>query len=203
MAAEGAPAGILLAAGAGTRFGGGKLLQALPDGTPIGVASLRALLQSLDAVTAVTRKGDDLLARLLQENGARVVVCEDATLGMGHSLACAVAATPQASGWVVALADMPSLQPATIIAVARALAETGQIVVPVHAGQRGHPVGFPARLRTQLLGLKGDEGARTLLRDSGETLVRLEVDDPGAVRDIDTPADLRALTQSPPAVARG
>jgi len=196
VTAEGACAGILLAAGAGTRFGGRKLLQTLPDGTPVGVASLRHLQQALTTVIAVTRPRDDELTRLFEDEGARVVVCEDAGLGMGHSLACAVQATPSAAGWIVALGDMPALRPSTIEAVARALSRTQRIVVPLYAGTRGHPVGFPAHLRARLLALKGDEGARALLRDGGEPIVRVEVDDPGALRDIDTPEDLRTLVQA-------
>ena len=60
---SGAPiVGILLAAGSASRFGGGKLLATLPDGTAVGVAALRNLLAAVDAVIAVVRPGDDVLA---------------------------------------------------------------------------------------------------------------------------------------------
>lgn len=188
--------GILLAAGAGSRFGGRKLLQPLPDGTPVGVASLRNLSAALGPVVAVVRPGDDELQRLLVAEGAHVVVCEDAMLGMGHSLATAVGATADAAGWVVALGDMPSLRPATITAVAQTVARTGAIVVPMYGGERGHPVGFPAGVREELLLLKGDEGARALLRRQQAGIIKIEIDDPGTLRDVDTPADLQALGAS-------
>ena len=105
--------GILLAAGAARRFGGGKLLQTLPDGTAIGLASLRNLQAALDRVVVVTRPGDQAAAKLYASAGAQTIVCVDAALGMGHSLAAGVAHETQARGWVVALADMPNVKPQT------------------------------------------------------------------------------------------
>jgi CTP:molybdopterin cytidylyltransferase MocA len=56
--------GILLAAGAAKRFGGGKLLHPLPDGTPLGVAAARNLAMALPGVLAVVRPGDSALAAM-------------------------------------------------------------------------------------------------------------------------------------------
>ena len=95
--------GILLAAGSGSRFGGGKLLHRLPDGTPIGVASLRNLKQALPDVLAVVRSGDDELRALLETEGVAVQVCDDAHLGMSRSFVCGVRATEDAGGWVIAV----------------------------------------------------------------------------------------------------
>ena len=74
--------GILLAAGAGVRFGGGKLLARLPDGASIGTRAAGNLLAALADVTAVVRPGDDALARELAATGATVTVCDDADAGM-------------------------------------------------------------------------------------------------------------------------
>ena len=65
--------GILLAAGAGVRFGGHKLLQRLPDGTSIGVASLRNLHAALARSLAVVRVGDVELQRLLSDERVPVI----------------------------------------------------------------------------------------------------------------------------------
>ena len=125
--------------------------------------------------------------------GAVVAICPDANLGMGHSLACAVRATREARGWVIALADMPCLDSGTIRSLARQLAAGADIVVPFHQGQRGHPVGFAARFGEELTQLTGDAGARSLLRDHAASIVRIEVDDPGVLQDIDTREDARRL----------
>jgi molybdenum cofactor cytidylyltransferase len=188
--AAGGPTGILLAAGASRRFGGGKLLAPLPDGTPVGVAACRAMRAALPEVVAVVRPGDDTLAELLRREGVRVVACERADEGMGASLACGVGASAAAAGWVVHLADMPWVRPSTVRAIADAIAGGASLAAPVHRGERGHPVGFAASHHDVLCALGGDEGARAILARSGAELARVDVDDAGALRDVDRPADL-------------
>lgn len=185
-----APAGILLGAGSARRFGGAKLLATLADGTPVGVAACRALIAALPRTVAVVRPGDDVLAAAFAREGATVVHCPRAGEGMGASLACGVAATRDASGWIVALADMPWIAPSTIRRVAGAIASGASIAAPFHRGERGHPVGFSAAHRDALAALGGDEGAKQLIAAHRAALVRLDVDDPGALRDIDVPTDL-------------
>lgn len=182
--------GILLAAGAAKRFGGGKLLHPLGDGTPLGVASARNLLAALSDVVAVVRPGDDALARLLASAGCEVTVCAGAVRGMGASLAHAVAARRDAGGWVIALADMPSIQPASIAAVARAIEAGAALAAPVYQGQRGHPVGIGGGFRDALLGLDGDAGARDILAAHKDEIALIECDDPGVLLDIDRRADI-------------
>ena len=99
--------GILLAAGRGRRFGGDKLQHLLPDGRPLAVAAADHLRPACDRLIAVLRPGSEALGKLLGAAGCETLVCADADLGMGHSLAAAIRATSDAAGWVVALADMP------------------------------------------------------------------------------------------------
>ena len=182
--------GILLAAGAATRFRANKLLHPLPDGTPIAVAAARNLRAALDRVVAVVRPGVPELERALADAGVEVSVCPDAASGMGHSLAHAIAATPAAAGWVVALADMPFVSPDTIRRVADALGAGAELAAPTYGGERGHPVAFGARYRQELASLTGDTGARALLKRDQSRLRGVAVDDPGVLRDIDVPSDL-------------
>jgi molybdenum cofactor cytidylyltransferase len=86
---------------------------------------------------------------------------------------------------------MPFILPATIGKIAASLAEGAAIVAPAYRGERGHPVGLSARFRAQLQALRGDEGARSVLRENAGLIKLIEVDDPGVCRDIDTPDDLR------------
>ena len=183
-------AGILLAAGRGTRFGGHKLLSSLPDGTPLGVAAARHLLAALPVSLAVVRSDDAILSARLSAAGMRVVVCEQADQGMGMSLRTGVAASRDAAGWVIALADMPLIKPETIKGVVALLQQGAALAAPSHGGQRGHPVGFGHVLRDELLALAGDQGARDLLTRHASRLVLLPVDDPGILADVDTPADI-------------
>ena len=183
-------AGLLLAAGSSRRFGEDKLLYPLADGTPLAVAAARSLAAVLPGSIAVVGPGSTGLERLLRASGLAVVVNPRADEGMGTSLAQGVASATDAAGWVIALADMPWIATSTVAGVAGALHDGASVVAPVYRGKRGHPVGFSARHRAGLTGLAGDSGARCLLEHHAAELVFVEVDDPGILRDVDSPADL-------------
>ena len=190
--------GILLAAGSATRFGSDKLMHPLADGTPIAIRSARNLMAALPGSIAVVRSGDSALARRLREEGLAVIECPEAAEGMGRTLAAGVKASENAAGWVVALADMPFLQPATIAQVTERLRQGDSIVAPSYRGERGHPVGFSAQWCVALASSSGDEGARALLKKQRERIALLETEDPGVVRDIDTRADLNTVDPANP-----
>lgn len=182
--------GILLAAGASRRYGAPKLLQARWQGEPIAQVAVRNLLQVLPDTIAVVADQRAPLAELLRRCGARTVLNAEPGRGMGSSIAAAVAASTDASAWVIALADMPWLHPASIAAVVEALAAGAPLVATRHRGRRGHPVGFAAQYRAQLLQLDGAPGARAILGNA-HALREVDVDDPGVILDVDTPADLK------------
>jgi len=187
------PVGILLAAGRGRRFDPlgqrNKLLQPLPGGAPVVVASARTLLSVLPRVIAVVPPGDGGVAAALRALGCEVTVCADADSGMAASLVHAIRhSLPDADAWLVALGDMPFVAPATLRALLATLAEGAGIAAPVHAGRRGNPVAFGALHLPALLALDGEVGARGLLKSAAVRDVA--VDDAGILRDIDTPADL-------------
>jgi molybdenum cofactor cytidylyltransferase len=185
--------GILLAAGRGERFGGDKLLARLgmaPEAPGVGEVACRNLVAAIPNVVAVVRAGDARLAAVLATAGARVVPCADADDGMGASLACGVRATRDAGGWIIALADMPWLRVETIAAVAAAIAGGATVAAPFFHGRRGHPVGFGPACGAALAALSGDDGAKAVLAAHRDVIVRIDVDDPGTLRDIDTRQDL-------------
>lgn len=191
--------GILLAAGRGSRFDPTgeryKLLQALPNGEPVVVASARALLAAVARVVAVVRPQDVAMADLLRGLGCEVVACANAGDGMAASLVCGVQHARDANGWLIALADMPYVRPSTMTALAKVVVQAGggagaaQIAAPVHQGQRGNPVAFGRTHLQALLALAGDQGARSILKNN--PVNELTVDDPGILQDIDTPSDIQ------------
>lgn len=187
--------GILLAGGASTRFGSHKLLHGLDDGASIGARSAGNLIAGVGNALAVVRPGDDRLALLLGAAGCDVLVTPRALEGMGGSLAAAIGGSSDAAGWVVALADMPFIQPDTIRSVKTALAQGAIIAAPVMktSGERGHPVGFGASLAGELMLLSGDQGARAVIGKHHADLVAIATDDRGIVRDVDVPDDVPAL----------
>ena len=163
------PVVIVLASGRGERFAasGGTVhkLQALLAGKTV-------LERTLDAVRASG------LPWHLEDAGHP---------GMGDSIVAAVRATQDAAGWLILPADLPLIQAKTLLQVAAAL-QAHDVVVPVHQGSRGHPVGFSARCGPALLTLKGNQGAAPVVRSY--TAMELIVDDVGCVTDIDTLDDL-------------
>lgn len=187
--------GILLAAGRGRRFDPSgernKLLQALPGGDTVVVASARHLLAVLPTVVAVVGPEGEGVAAELRALGCDVTVCADAGAGMGVSLAHAIRhTTPDAEGWLIALGDMPHVLPSTIAALAQAIGQGHGIAVPVMDGRRGNPVAFGRRHLAALLATEGDQGARSIVKS--HPVIETEVDDPGIFQDIDTAADLSA-----------
>ena len=164
---------LVLASGRGERFrasgGAGSKLDALLGGIPV-------LQRTLANVKASG------LPWHLEDAGHA---------GMGDSIAAAVRATRDASGWLVLPGDLPLVRHATLQAVAAALAQA-EIVTPHHRGERGHPVAFGRSCGDELAALSGAEGAAAIVRAraaAGQVL-RLELDDPGIVTDIDTVGDL-------------
>lgn len=139
-------------------------------------------------MVVVVRAGDEKTRKVFAGEGVAVQECADAHLGMSRTLACGLRTALDAQGWLFALGDMPFLAPATIRAVADAIGDG--IAIPEYGGRRGNPVGFAARYREELLGLEGDEGARSLLRRHPEDVRVVACDDPGILRDIDRREDL-------------
>ncbi|HEX2797312.1 MAG TPA: nucleotidyltransferase family protein, partial [Immundisolibacter sp.] len=194
--------GILLAAGAGSRFGGDKLLAPL-NGTPLVLHAVAALRPAVAEIIAVVRPADKILAALLTQSGARVVVCDEAAAGMGHSLACGARQVPPDCNVLVALGDMPAVAPHTIACIIAALAAGAAIAVPCHQGRRGHPVGFAARFVPRLRELTQDRGARSILHGNVDAVQEIPIDDAGVLTDIDTVTDLEQVSRRHPEMQPG
>lgn len=192
MSTPDALTGVLLAAGKGERFDPSgvhsKLMRPLSNGEPVAVASATALLSVLPNVVAVVRPHTDELAHCLRALGCDVVVCPDAGKGIAASLVHALQYSQDARGWLIALADMPFVQPATIGMLTDAIMHGADIAVPTCQGKRGNPVAFSRRYLDELLLLEGDAGARQLLKRHPVT--ELPTQDQGIHLDIDTPDDL-------------
>ena len=171
------PTVIILAAGRSTRFravsGGQDKLQAL-----LGTLNVRE-----HTIAAVQASG--LPWHVVEPSHTAHISLP----GMGDSIATGVRACAHAAGWLILPADLPLVQPATLRAVAQALAHHA-VVQPVYQSQRGHPVGFAATCGAALMALTGDQGARAVLQTY--RLHALPVDDAGCIHDVDTPEALEA-----------
>ncbi|NWL79176.1 CTP--molybdopterin cytidylyltransferase [Pseudomonas taiwanensis] len=178
---------LILAAGFGTRFGSDKRRATLVDGRTLLAASLERAKAVFGEVHMVLRPEDDPAALGLPE-GCNIILCEDAGQGMGHSLAAGARALATGEGEAIAvlLGDMPWIAESSLRALV-AKAAPGRIVFPVHHDERGHPVLFGREFWPELQQLTGDEGARRVLRAHASAWVAVGVDDPGVLRDVDSP----------------
>lgn len=193
-------AGILLAAGRSIRMGGRSKLLRVFRGKPLVRWAAEALVASgLDQVVVVTGPEPELLREALRDLPVRIVENRHFQEGMSTSLKTGVAALEMSvTVAVVALGDMPLLSPELVRELLVAFNDSDKsIVVPVHAGRRGHPVVFDLRThRNALACLAGDQGARTLLEARSGAVLEFSVNDPGVRLDVDTPEDLRNLERN-------
>jgi molybdenum cofactor cytidylyltransferase len=191
-----APTVIVLAAGLGSRFGGAghKLAQPLEGdddaGTVLGVTLRNAIASRLPVRVVTTAELAPLIYQQIAVCDVVIVPAQAPGRGMGDSIAAGVSASADASGWLMVPADMPRLRPATLQKVAEAL-RLHAVAYAQYSGRRGHPVGFAAELYSELVALRGDEGARRLIARYPAQAV--DVDDAGVLIDIDTVQDLAAL----------
>lgn len=184
--------GLLLAAGRGRRFDSSgmhnKLLQPVPtrSGRTVLASAVGNLAAALPTCVVLRSDEPDLVDQIGESSWVK---CGSADDGMAASLVCGLQQTVDAAGWVIALGDMPYVQTVTIQVLAAALRGGADIAVPAYAARRGNPVGFSRLHLPNLLALRGDRGARSLLQSF--PVVEVEVEDSGIHQDIDVVADIR------------
>ena len=181
--------GLLLAAGKSTRFGRDKLIEPLADSSIAG-QSAKNILPHVSSLTVVIAEHNIILAKQLEHLALTILPCSNADQGMATSLVFGIQHTLDCDGWLIALADMPFIQPETYAAVIAAAQQGHPMVAPYYQHQRGHPVFIGNQFKTELLRLQGDFGARDLLRQYSAVINRIEVDNNGVLRDVDYEQDL-------------
>lgn len=188
---------VVLAAGAGRRFGGGKLTAPWRGGVLLDGALAAAFAAPVRGVTVVTGVDAEAVAaaaracaeRTGQSTRLRIVHAADHAEGMAASLRAGIAALPpNAGGAFVFLGDMPRVPAAVLGPLAEQLAAGALCAAPTFQGARGHPAVFAAALFPELLALTGDEGARKVLERVGPA--RVEAPDEGVLFDVDERGDL-------------
>jgi len=189
---------VVLAAGAGRRFGGRKLLASF-EGRPLAAGALDAAFSApVERVLLVTDGDGDLAAfardharALGREADLEIVVTAHAAEGMGASLRAGVEALrSDPDGVFVFLGDMPRIPSGLSQALVRALAPDVDAVAPRFMERRGHPVLFGRACFPALQALGGDVGAREVLAALGDRLALVDSAEPGVLFDVDRPEDL-------------
>jgi CTP:molybdopterin cytidylyltransferase MocA len=155
-------AGLILAAGAGTRFGDETKQLASLRGRPLLAYALDAMTAAVDRVVVVLGHDADAIQARIDFGAATVAICEDWARGQGFSLRRGVAALAGAEAVVITLGDQPFITPQVIDGALDQL-EGYDAVRAVYDGAPGHPVVLGSRVLAAVGELEGDAGARELL----------------------------------------
>jgi nicotine blue oxidoreductase len=186
-------AGLVLAAGSGSRLGTPKALVEIA-GERLVDRAVRTLREGgCDPITVV------LGAAVVDVPGAEVVVNPDWATGMGSSFRLGLGSLGDADAVVVALVDQPRIGPEVVARLLQAHADGARVAVATYGGQRRNPVLLGRETWAQAAALaEADNGARPYLAAHKDVVVGVPCDDLGDAADIDTPADLERARQSPP-----
>jgi molybdenum cofactor cytidylyltransferase len=187
---------VVPAAGESRRMGTAKLL--LPWGASTVIEStIKAWRETAVAsVVVVVSRANVALAQVCETAGANIVVPKVPPADMKASIQAAIQelqrtrAPVDGDCFLVAPADMPWIEPATTDRLISELAaSSAEIIVPVHAGRRGHPVALSWALADAVLALGSDESLKTLVNRSQVREVECNAT---VLGDLDTPADYQA-----------
>lgn len=194
MTARGAVAAVVLAAGASSRLGQPKQLVTLA-GRPALAHTLDALRSSaVGRIVLVLGHAADAITAAIDTTGVTIVRNEQYADGQSTSVQAGVRALDDDVGAaLMVVGDQPMLAPGVVNAIVRAYEETGgPFIVPVYEGEWGNPV-LVARATWPLLdSLKGDTGARPILRKHMDMVLEVPVE--GSLPDdIDTPEDYERI----------
>ncbi|WP_062444098.1 nucleotidyltransferase family protein [Herbidospora daliensis] len=179
-------AGVLLAAGAGRRFGRPKALVEY-KGERLVDRGVR-LLEEGGCHPVVVVLG----AACTQVRGAVTVLNPDWATGMGSSLRVGLAAVPpEAPGVVVALVDQPLIRPEAVERLIAAFQAGAELAVATYGGAQRNPVLIGRdHLAAVAASLEGDVGARPYLKRNRSLVTEVPCDDAGDPADLDEPGDL-------------
>ena len=181
--------GVLLASGAGRRFGGNKLLVPV-EGVPLCRRAMAALAGAgLDRLALCSPYPEVL--ELGEGLGFAPLFNPHAAEGISASIRLGLSAMDGLDGVLFSVCDQPWLTMESIIRLKNAFLESKTAICALAwAGKRGNPVLFPADLFGELAALTGDTGGSAVLRAHPDRLRLVEAASPRELLDVDTPEDL-------------
>jgi len=199
MTAEGEAAelhAIVLAAGAATRFGSAKQLVRIGDRPLLTLIAGRTAEVVGHALIVVLGAHAAELSPLLKHSSASVVVNREWREGLASSIRTGLARLPPScAGVMLVLADQACVTAEDLRRLAGAWRRQSQCIAAAQYGATvGVPAIFPRHLFGELGELKGDSGARLLIKRHADRLVKVRM--PSAAFDLDTPDDLLELNRS-------
>lgn len=184
---------LILAAGAGTRFGSAKQLAPINGQPMLRTVLGRAIELAGSSVSVVLGAHAAEIAPLLGRMPATVVVNQNWREGLASSIRAGIERLPgSCSAAMLVLADQPTVSAADLQRLADAWRRAPQCIAAAqYGGVTGAPVIFPRSDFGALRELRGDRGAQLLLRRYEERVIKVPM--PAAAIDIDTPGDLATI----------
>ena len=195
-------AGIILAAGASTRYGEPKQLLRLKDKCMLEWVLDAALNSKLNRVVLVLGYAHQKILQALGEKlqHSKLLVAINPQYEKGQSLSLHTGLSKVKDDYpavMFLLGDQPMLNAATInVLLERFWADEKDICVPIYQGKRKTPTIFRRRFYTQLMGIKGDMGARQLIDDNPDRVLAVEMENPICFFDVDTQQDFERLKKN-------
>jgi molybdenum cofactor cytidylyltransferase len=195
-------AGIILAAGASTRFGKPKQIQRLKNKCLIEWVLNTALNSDLNRIVLVLGYAHQEILHTLGEISRHskllIAINRQYKEGQSNSLHIGLSKVKDDYPAVMFLmGDQPMLNSATInILLERFWASDRDVCVPIYQGKRKTPTIFGRRFYTRLMKIKGDVGARQLIDDHPDRVLAVEIENPICFFDIDTPQDFERLKKN-------
>lgn len=186
---------ILLSAGQSKRMGAFKPLLPFGDITIVETCIHTLRDSGVDEIIVVIGHRAEEIQEKIKNLKVRFAFNPKADSEMSESISCGVREISQeAKATFIALVDQPAIPSKVInqIIQAKQLVKT-PLVVPTYQGRGGHPVLVDLKLRNQLLNLDPAKGLRSLFEDYKDEVLRLEVDSPFILKDLDTWEDYRNL----------
>ncbi len=185
---------LILAAGSSSRMRGGDKLLEPVGGEPLLTRIARFALSTGVPVTVALPTDRPLRRAALDGLAVSQVVVPDAASGLSASLSAGLAALPAQTPVMLLLADLPEITSQDLTTMLHAWAQTPDLILRGAAadGTPGHPVCFPPWARDMLQHIRGDEGARAVLKDHAAQVRLVPLPHAHATTDLDTPEDWAA-----------
>ncbi|GBC98481.1 Nicotine blue oxidoreductase [bacterium HR17] len=189
-------AAVLVAAGQGSRMGGGKLLLPLGEHTLVECAVRTFLGASVSELVIVVGAYALAVQRALRDYPVRFAFNPDPAAEMIDSVRCGLRAlsSDTLTAFLIAPADMPLILPETVHHLVAALLSSDRLIaVPTFRRRHGHPVAFRAAMYETVLHFRSPQGLRPLVHGAQFRPLTVPVDDEGVVTDVDSWDDYRHL----------
>ncbi len=191
---------VVLAAGTSTRMGTAKQLLPLGGATVLAHTIENVSSAGLDEIVLVLGASAEVIRQQLPQSLVaclRIVVNHAYEQGMASSLREGLSRVdPRSGAALIILGDQPFVQPQTLHRIIDGYRSArAQIVVPSHQGNRGNPVLLDRSVFSEVMALEGDTGCRAIFSNHLDAFLKVEVEDPGILFDIDSLDDYERSKQ--------